>query len=45
VAGAGLSIPAEAAALVALRLRDRKGGDMDEWPYDLRVRQFPEALA
>jgi protein gp37 len=45
VAGAGLSIPAEAAALVALRLRDRKGGDMGEWPFDLRVRQFPEVLA
>ena len=24
-------------------LRDRKGGDMAEWPEDLRVRQFPEA--
>ncbi len=23
-------------------LRDRKGGDMSEWPADLRVRQFPE---
>jgi protein gp37 len=23
------------------RLRDRKGGDMVEWPEDLRVRQFP----
>jgi len=22
-------------------LRDRKGGDMEEWPADLRVRQFP----
>lgn len=25
-----------------LRPRDRKGGDMSEWPADLRVRQFPE---
>jgi protein gp37 len=25
-----------------LRLRDRKGGDMAEWPKDLRVREFPE---
>jgi protein gp37 len=25
-------------------LRDRKGGDMDEWPADLRVRELPEAL-
>lgn len=24
------------------RLHDRSGGDMDEWPQDLRVRQFPE---
>ena len=24
-----------------LRLRDRKGGDMAEWPEDLRVREFP----
>lgn len=23
-------------------LKDRKGGDMNEWPADLRVRQFPE---
>lgn len=23
-------------------LRDRKGGDMSEWPEDLRVREFPE---
>lgn len=23
-------------------LRDRKGGDWEEWPEDLRVRQFPE---
>lgn len=23
------------------RLRDRKGGDMDEWPEDLRVREWP----
>lgn len=24
-------------------LRDRKGGDPDEWPKELRVRQFPDA--
>lgn len=23
-------------------LKDRKGGDMSEWPEDLRIRQFPE---
>jgi protein gp37 len=26
-------------------LRDRKGGDLDEWPEDLRVRQFPTRRA
>jgi protein gp37 len=24
-----------------LKLRDRKGGDLDEWPADLRIREFP----
>ena len=28
-------------APVRVRLRDRKGGDMAEWPVDLRVREFP----
>jgi protein gp37 len=27
------------------QLRDRKGGDMSEWPADLRVRQMPEVPA
>lgn len=27
---------------LALKLDDPKGGDPDEWPSDLRVRQFPE---
>lgn len=22
--------------------KDRKGGDMSEWPYEIRIRQFPE---
>lgn len=26
-----------------IRLRDPKGGDPDEWPEDLRVREFPDA--
>jgi protein gp37 len=26
-------------------LRDKKAGDMDEWPADLRVRQFPKGAA
>lgn len=28
-----------------IRLRDRKGGDMAEWPEDLRVRELPEVRA
>lgn len=27
--------------LYPLTLRDRKGGDIDEWPFDLRIREFP----
>lgn len=23
---------------------DKTGGDMDEWPHEIRVRQFPEVL-
>ena len=26
---------------VTLKLADPKGGDIEEWPLDLRVRQFP----
>lgn len=28
--------------IYGVRLGNRKGGDMAEWPEDLRVRQFPE---
>ena len=28
---------------VRLRLKDRKGGDMSEWPEDVRVRERPES--
>jgi hypothetical protein len=28
-------------AMFGYRLKDRKGGDMAEWPEGLRVRQFP----
>ena len=28
----------------ALKLRDRHGGDPDEWPHELRVREFPDEL-
>jgi len=24
-----------------IKLRDRKGGDPDEWPQELRVREWP----
>jgi len=27
-----------------LNLRDKKGGDMTEWPSDLRVREFPSSV-
>jgi protein gp37 len=29
-------------ALRPMKLRDRKGGDMSEWPEDLRVREMPQ---
>lgn len=29
-------------APVRVRLKDRKGGDMAEWPADLRIRQLPQ---
>jgi protein gp37 len=32
------------AAGLGLRLKDRHGGQMDEWPEWMRVRQFPEAM-
>lgn len=41
IAGASLVVPEEASPLISLRLRDRKGGDMEEWPETLRVREFP----
>ncbi len=31
------------AALVRVKLRDRKGGDPGEWPVDLRIREFPRS--
>jgi protein gp37 len=43
IAGRSLKVPEEAAPLVSRRLRDPKGGDMTEFPDDLKVRQFPEA--
>jgi hypothetical protein len=26
-------------------LKNKKGGDINEWPEDLRVREFPKAKA
>lgn len=34
--------PDDAGDVVPLSLRDPKGGDPDEWPEDLRVREVPE---
>ena len=31
----------EPCELVQLRLKNEKGGDIAEWPYDLQVREFP----
>lgn len=42
LAGAALKVHPDAEALVSRRLAHKKGGDWDEWPEDLRVRQFPE---
>lgn len=34
-----------AGKFVPIILKDHKGGDMSEWPADLRVREFPEVKA
>ena len=39
-----VELPESEWELVPLQLKDRKGGDMAEWPEDLRVRQFPVVL-
>lgn len=41
VAGRSLVVPEEAAPIISLRLRDGKGGDMEEWPEEYRIREFP----
>lgn len=28
--------------LLCKKLKDKKGGDIDEWPEDLRVREYPK---
>lgn len=36
--------PKTIGAQVILNLKDSHGGNMDEWPLDLRVREFPQAV-
>lgn len=43
LAGRSLQVHPDAQALISRRLVDPAGGDMAEWPADLRVREFPEA--
>lgn len=40
--GGAQAKPPEEYGPLKVRLRDRKGGDIAEWPEDLRVREFPE---
>ena len=42
IAGAGLRIAQEATGLVSIRMKNRKGGDLEELPADLRIREFPK---
>lgn len=41
-AGEGTCDVCEDQPRLRLRLKSRKGGDMDEWPKDLRIREFPQ---
>ena len=41
IAGASLKVHPDAAGLISIRLKDRKGGDWSEWPEDLRIREYP----
>ena len=34
--------PIDPGSYYALKLKNRKGGSMEEWPQDLRVREFPK---
>ena len=42
IAGASLKIPEEVIDLLKRRLKHRSGADMDEWPEDLKIREWPE---
>lgn len=41
IAGRSLKVRQEAMGLVKLRLKNRKGADLDELPADLRIQEFP----
>lgn len=38
------SVPMMKEGCVPLAIRHRKGGNMDEWPEDLRIREFPKGV-
>lgn len=42
VYGASSMLDTEKVNLEPVRLKDRKGGDPEEWPEDIRVRQWPK---
>lgn len=41
IVGRSVKVPKETQGLVALRMKDRKGGDLLELPPDLRIREMP----
>ena len=41
VRAAGNTANGSTSVPVSMKLRDRKGGDMEEWPIDIRVREMP----
>lgn len=42
IAGRSLGVDDDGAEMVTRRLTDAKGGDWNEWPPSLRIREFPE---
>jgi protein gp37 len=40
----GDDTPFDSNLTIRIHLKDRKGGDMNEWPADLRIRQMPALL-
>ncbi len=41
IAGTKLSIPGEAIDLLKRRLKHYSGADMEEWPEEFRIREYP----